>query len=80
MTADIISKDQACELLGISMRKLEGLIKDRVLPVTRLGRRVRINRADVMALVPAQLPAKPIDGYKAKPEGGDAGESAGDKP
>jgi len=52
----IITKQQAAEALGISVRKLEYLIKDGALPVTRLGRRVLINRRDVLALVPAQLP------------------------
>jgi excisionase family DNA binding protein len=52
----IITKQQAADALGISVRKLEYLIKDGALPVTRLGRRVLINRRDVLALVPAQLP------------------------
>lgn len=49
----IITKQEAAALLRVSIRALEGLISNKQLPVTRIGRTVRINRADVLALVPA---------------------------
>lgn len=48
----VMTKQEAAFLLQISLRAVERLIAASRLPATKLGRRVRLNRADVLALVP----------------------------
>lgn len=42
------SRDEAAELLGVSLRTLDRLIAEKQLPVRRIGRRVLVTR-DVLA-------------------------------
>lgn len=61
--SSIMTKSEVIALLGISMRKLEMMMSAKEISFSRIGRVVRFNRADVLALVPAKLSA-----YEAKPE------------
>jgi excisionase family DNA binding protein len=46
----LLNKDQLAKLLGIKRRGVEGLMKDRKIPVLRLGRRcIRFELDKVMA-------------------------------
>ena len=48
----IVTIREAAQMLGFSLRTVKKMIKHNRLPVSRIGRTVRINRADVLALVP----------------------------
>lgn len=54
---------EAAKLLRVSLRTVRTMTKDGRLPVSRIGTAVRINRADVLALVPPKTPtpSKPKD-------------------
>lgn len=61
----ILTKAQAADKLGVTVRTIELWMKKGILKFTRVGRSIYFNEVDVLALVPAQtqqaIPAKAGD-------------------
>lgn len=54
---DLLTKPEAAERLRVSVRTIDRYIHDGYVPVVRLGRTVRIRRADLDALINAFRPS-----------------------
>ncbi len=60
---DLLVRDEVAAILRVSIRTVDRLIADGELPASRVGRSVRVNRSDVLALVPPSAPSSPeVDG------------------
>ena len=54
-----LKREEAAEILRVSVRTVDRLIEDGNLPASKVGRAVRIDRADVLALLSPSTPIAP---------------------
>jgi excisionase family DNA binding protein len=56
MESLLLSKQQAAQMLGISLRSLEHLIAKQELQILRIGRRVLVSRTALVSFAGSQRP------------------------
>ena len=58
-----LKREEAAEILRVSVRTVDRLIEEGELPASKVGRAVRINRADILALLTPTTPVEssPLD-------------------
>lgn len=63
-TPTSLKREEAAEILRVSIRTVDRLIETGDLPASKIGRAVRINRGDVLSLLSPSTPtARPVDDH-----------------